>query len=209
MTLALGKARRRGTGIGVGLFGYVIATVAAGGRHPIWPYFLFGGISIVGVIIFLAARGKDAVEMAKGPTELAEFLRLAATARGFTAEQVRTRMKGTWSTTDVEQFLAGERRPDWDFVQAFAQLVTGNNRWRRAELERQIRPRWDAAAPRGSSAALRRPNRAVRRVTGAAVVLATVAVILAVVLPSRGSAPLAPPHARLRLRHPPRPPATS
>jgi hypothetical protein len=180
------------TGIGVGIFGYLIATVAAGGRHPIWPYFLFGGVSVVGAIIFLAARGEGAVDAAKGPTELGESLRLAATARGFTADQVRTRVTGPWSATDVDQFLAGERRPDWAFVQAFAQLVTGNNRWRRADLERQIRPRWEAAASRGSSTALRRPNRAVRRVTGgivAAAVLAVVAVILAVILPSRGSSP--------------------
>ena len=95
-------------------------------------------------------------------------------------------MKRTWSTTDVEQFLAGERRPDWAFVQAFSQLVIGNKQWRRAELERQIRPRWEAAAPR-LLAALRRPNRAVRRLTGsiaAAAVLAAVAAVLAVVLPS-------------------------
>lgn len=35
-----------GTSIGVGLCGYLIATVAAGGRHPFWPYFLFGAVAL-------------------------------------------------------------------------------------------------------------------------------------------------------------------
>lgn len=48
-----------GTAIAVGMCGYLIATVSAGGRHPTWPYLLFGGLAVVGGGLCLAGRHGD------------------------------------------------------------------------------------------------------------------------------------------------------
>lgn len=45
-----------GTGIGIGCCGYLIATVAAGGTHPVWPYFLFGAMAASGFCLRLAGH---------------------------------------------------------------------------------------------------------------------------------------------------------
>ena len=38
------------------VFGYLIATAPAGGRHPAWPYFLFGAIVILGLVLYFTGR---------------------------------------------------------------------------------------------------------------------------------------------------------
>jgi hypothetical protein len=180
-----------------GLSGYLIAAVVAGGRHPVWPYLLFGGVSVAGIIIFLAVRGEHADNTDQRLAELGAALRLAAARRGFPEGTIPSRLHGTWSAADIEQFLAGTRWPQWAFVQAFAQLITGNKSRRSAYLERQIFPHWVAAAPQGAPASPPGRRRTVRRVTGAAAVtggaaaaaaLAAAGVILGVVVPSSPSA---------------------
>ncbi len=45
---------------GVGLtavVGYLTATVAAGGRHPDWPYFVFGAAIVIGLGAYITGRG--------------------------------------------------------------------------------------------------------------------------------------------------------
>jgi len=37
--------------------GYLTATVAAGGRHPDWPYFVFGTVTLIGFGMYLTGRG--------------------------------------------------------------------------------------------------------------------------------------------------------
>ena len=37
--------------------GYLTATVAAGGRHPDWPYFVFGAVAMIGFGMYLTGRG--------------------------------------------------------------------------------------------------------------------------------------------------------
>jgi hypothetical protein len=53
--LALGGKWLAGTS-GVTALGYLVATEAAGGRHPIWPYWLFGIMLLVGLVLYFASQ---------------------------------------------------------------------------------------------------------------------------------------------------------
>ena len=59
--LAKGSAWLAGAGV-TAVIGYLIATVAAGGRHPVWPYFLFGAAALLGFgLYFMGHRGGPSV----------------------------------------------------------------------------------------------------------------------------------------------------
>ena len=181
------------TGIGVGCFGYLIATVAAGGRHPAWPYLLFGAIAAVGLALYLigrtAERGRtEDSDAARRLSDLGATLQDIATGRGLTTDDVQARVQGTWRADDVEQYMAGTSLPDWAFVQGFAKVVA-RSKWHQVDIERRVRPAWEAAARGGSPSTPKQADGVVRRrvaVGIAAAVLATVGVILGVVLTSLG-----------------------
>ncbi|MGH3255460.1 MAG: WD40 repeat domain-containing protein [Streptosporangiaceae bacterium] len=186
-----------GTGVGIGCCGYLIATVAAGGRHPAWPYFLFGGMAAAGLVLYLIGRTDEREraedsDVARRLSDLGAILRVIATGRGFTADDVRARLQGTWRPDDVEQYMAGTSLPDWAFVQGLAKVVA-RGKWHQVDIERQVRPAWEAAARGGSPSTSKQADGVVRRrVAGgiaAAAVLVTVGVILGAVLTS----PSAPP----------------
>jgi hypothetical protein len=174
-----------GTGIGLG-GSHLIPTVSVGGRHPVWPYFLFGAIAGVGLVLYLAGgrgerTGAPGGDRAKRLAFLGAHLRALATGRGLTVEDVRTRVTGTWSADDAEQYMAGASWPDWPFVQAFAKLVA-DSKWHRVDIERELRPLWMTAAP----AVPRKISRAAGRATAvvaAVAILAAVGTIVAVVQP--------------------------
>ena len=177
-----------GSGLGVGCCGYLIATVAAGGRHAVWPYFLFGAMTAVGCVLILVGRGSERAraegsEAAQRLADLGVLLRGIATGRGLTEDDVRARVQGPWRAGEVEQYLAGTSRPDWAFVQAFA-MVAGGNKWHRADIERQVRPVWRAAAPGTSPAAPQQQSRALR------VRSATPKVLVRVIVPLAAAAAL-------------------
>jgi hypothetical protein len=153
-----------GTAVAVGLFGYLIATVAAGGRHPIWPYFLFGAVAAVGFGMYITGRrhreADDSGDMVKRRSELGSLLLATATGWGLTEKDVRTRVHGPWSADDVDLYLDGKLRPDWAFIDAFAQAVAGKERFRTEALLRQIRPAWQAAEAAPASAAAHKSQHA-------------------------------------------------
>jgi outer membrane protein assembly factor BamB len=84
-------------------------------------------------------RGPDGHRM----VSLSEILRTIADAQGLTGADLRARMP-RWNN-DLDAYLDGSRRPGWDFVNAFLDLIAGNDRWRREVLERRIRALWEAA----------------------------------------------------------------
>ena len=108
-----------------------------------------------------------------------------ATERGLTTDDVRARVQGTWRDDDVEQYMAGKSLPDWAFVQEFAKVVARDKR-HRVDIERQVRPAWEAAARGGSPSTSRQADGVVRRRVAAGIaataILVTVIVILRVVL---------------------------
>jgi hypothetical protein len=53
--VAIGGRWLGGAGI-TAVIGYLIATVAAGGRHPVWPYFLFAVLAMLGFGIYFTER---------------------------------------------------------------------------------------------------------------------------------------------------------
>jgi streptogramin lyase len=111
-----------------------------------------------------------------------------ATGRGLTTNDVQARVQGTWRADDVEQYMAGTSLPDWAFVQGFAKVVA-RSKWHQVDIERRVRPAWEAAARGGSPSTPKQADSVVRRrvaVGITAAVLATVGVILGVVLTSPG-----------------------
>jgi hypothetical protein len=180
-----------GTGIVLG-GSYLIATVSVGGRHPVWPYFLFGAMAGAGLVLYFAGgrgqrTGAPGSDRARRLALLGAHLRAFATGRGLTVDDVRTRVTGTWTADDAEQYLAGTSWPEWPFVQAFAKVVAVS-KWHRVDIERELHPLWMAAAPETR----RKMSRAARRaitVIAAVTSLAAVGVIIVVVQPpQRGQA---------------------
>jgi hypothetical protein len=53
--LAMGGKWLAGTG-GVTALGYLVATVAAGDRHPVWPYWLFGVMLVAGLAVYFTCQ---------------------------------------------------------------------------------------------------------------------------------------------------------
>lgn len=49
------------------VFGYLIATVAVGGRHPVWPYFLFGALAVLGFGLHLTGSRSSRIGVAGNP----------------------------------------------------------------------------------------------------------------------------------------------
>jgi hypothetical protein len=45
------------------VFGYLIATVAVGGRHPVWPYFLFGAMMVLGIGLHFTGRRSGGIRV--------------------------------------------------------------------------------------------------------------------------------------------------
>ncbi len=157
-------------------------------------------MTAAGIVLILVGRQDERAHAGgSGTTERLADLgvqpRAIATGRGFTTNDVRTRVRGTWHADDVDQYLVGTSRPDWEFVQAFAEVV-GGSKWHRADIERQIRPLWMAASSRPPSAAPGQVNRAAR---GAIVGIAAAAVLAAVGVMRAG---LLSPHAQLQASGP-------
>jgi hypothetical protein len=85
------------------------------------------------------------------PVALGLVLRTIADAQGLTGEDLRTCLQ-QWGGDTVDAYLDGTRRPGWDFVTAFLNVVAGDDRLRRELLERRVRQMWNQAA--GASASV-------------------------------------------------------
>lgn len=185
------------TGAGVGCCGYLIATVAAGGRHPVWPYYLFAAMAAAGLGLYLLGRAEEREraersDSARRMSDLGELLSGIAAGRGLTSDDVRVRVQGPWKADDVERYMAGTSLPEWIFIQGFAKAVAGG-KWHRVDIERRVRPTWEVAARAGSPAASAHAGgvagRRVASGVAATAVLVTVGVILGSVLTSSSAQP--------------------
>ncbi len=79
------------------------------------------------------------------PGTLGELLGTIADTNGLTGQDLRARLH-PWGGDAVDAYLSGARRPGWDFVVAFLDVVAGDDRLVRELLERRIRPVWAAGA---------------------------------------------------------------
>jgi outer membrane protein assembly factor BamB len=76
---------------------------------------------------------------------LGELLRTIADAQGLTGQDLRAQVPG-WSGDVIDAFLNGTRRPGWDFVTAFLNVVGADNEWHREVLERRVRRVWEGTS---------------------------------------------------------------
>jgi hypothetical protein len=75
--------------------------------------------------------------------QLATVLRGVADSHGVTLRDLENRMP--YGHTAISENLNGAKRPEWRFVVAFLGACAGGDMLARAELERKIRPLWEAA----------------------------------------------------------------
>jgi len=75
--------------------------------------------------------------------ELAAVLRGVADGHGVTLRDLENRMP--YGHTAISENLNGAKRPEWRFVVAFLGACAGGDKLARSELERKIRPLWEAA----------------------------------------------------------------
>jgi hypothetical protein len=104
---------------------------------------------MTGVVGWARSRHTGQGQVRDRPATLGELLRTIADAQGLTSQDLRELVQG-WSGELVDAYMDGIRRPGWDFVMAFLDVIAGDDRWRREVLERRIRPVWEAATNVGS-----------------------------------------------------------
>lgn len=78
--------------------------------------------------------------------ELAAVLRGVADGHGVALRDLENRMP--YRHTAISERLNGSKRPEWRFVVDFLTACAGGDRHALAELERKIRPLWEAAGQR-------------------------------------------------------------
>jgi hypothetical protein len=65
---ARGGAWLAGAGI-TAVIGYLIATISVPGKHPDWPYLLFGILTVIGLIVYAVNRENYEVESKASPAK--------------------------------------------------------------------------------------------------------------------------------------------
>ena len=94
--LALGGRWLAGTG-GVTALGYLVATEAAGGTHPVWPYWVFGSMLVVGLALYLICQDRSKQDIAAGEeTSSPDPERVTASDSGTVHNEISG---GTFTTT--------------------------------------------------------------------------------------------------------------
>ena len=101
-------------------------------------------IPLLGGIIGWARARRLPYVPANEQLGLARVLRTIAEVHRMTGEELRTALPG-WSGDTVDAYMSGSQVPGWDFVAAFIHVIAGDNQWRGEQLERRVRPIWEAA----------------------------------------------------------------